>query len=704
MINRYAIKNYLLNDVKLQVRVLILIFSLSSFRSFAQIEKEDEQVEKRIENLATSTDENTDFSEIAEALTYYKSHPIDLNNSNREELLESGLMNEIQVTALLDHISRTGKLIALEELQTIDEFDDGTIENLLAYIKINSESPLLSTSIGTILSDGQNEIIVRTQRILEKQKGFEKLTDVNGPYPNYLGDPYKYYFRYRFSYRRNVSFSVTAEKDAGEQFFDSTQKKGFDFYSAQLTVRDVGIFKTICIGDYSLQYGQGLTLWNGLAFGKSPDVLNIKKSGWGIKPYTSVNEASFKRGIAVSIGKKYFSADIFSSIRKLDANISAVDTLDNIEEISSFQESGYHRTINELADKNSLEEKFIGGHLQYRNSALNIGITGYHSKFDAPLVKTQELYNQYEFTGDEMSAVGIDYSYLYRNLNFFGEVSRSDNSSIATINGLLTSLGPSIALSVVNRYYPRDYQNLNANALRESSNNFNEQGTYFGILTRPLNKFTLSGYFDMFTFPWLRYQVNGPSSGYEYVWQLIYTPSKTIEAYIRGKHTTKPANTDLSEDYAIDFLVPVKQDNYRFNISYKISRAVTMHSRVEYLTLDKEGSDNENGFLIYQDINVKPMGFPLSFNLRYALFDTKSYNSRIYAYENDVLYYYSIPSFYYRGSRFYINVRYRIVKGIDCWLRYAQTVYSNQKTIGSGLDEIDGNSKSEVKLQFRFQF
>jgi hypothetical protein len=76
----------------------------------------------------------------------------------------------------------------------------------------------------------------------------------------------------------------------------------------------------------------------------------------------------------------------------------------------------------------------------------------------------------------------------------------------------------------------------------------------------------------------------------------------------------------------------------------------------------------------------------------------------LYAYESDVLYAFSIPSYYYKGSRFYLLGRYSFGRSLDLWVRYSITHYSNKQVIGSGLDEIDGNNKSEIKLQLRYRF
>ncbi|MEJ7586251.1 MAG: hypothetical protein WKI04_01690 [Ferruginibacter sp.] len=75
-----------------------------------------------------------------------------------------------------------------------------------------------------------------------------------------------------------------------------------------------------------------------------------------------------------------------------------------------------------------------------------------------------------------------------------------------------------------------------------------------------------------------------------------------------------------------------------------------------------------------------------------------------YAYENDVLYSFSIPVFYEKGYRYYVNVNYDLTKKLSVWLRCAQTIYKVQTEIGSGLDEIAGNKKTEVKLQALYQF
>lgn len=116
---------------------------------------------------------------------------------------------------------------------------------------------------------------------------------------------------------------------------------------------------------------------------------------------------------------------------------------------------------------------------------------------------------------------------------------------------------------------------------------------------------------------------------------------------------------------------------------------------------DNKGVNKENGFLSFFDFIYKPMMKPISGVLRLQYFETDGYNSRIYAYENDVLYSYSIPAFSDKGFRYYLTLNYDLTKKLSFWLRWAQTIYKNRNTVGSGLDEIQGSRRTEVKLQAR---
>jgi hypothetical protein len=90
--------------------------------------------------------------------------------------------------------------------------------------------------------------------------------------------------------------------------------------------------------------------------------------------------------------------------------------------------------------------------------------------------------------------------------------------------------------------------------------------------------------------------------------------------------------------------------------------------------------------------------------LRYALFDTDSYDSRLYSFESNALYVFSVPAYFYQGSRAYIMVRYTFLRKFDLWVRYGNFIYSNRTSLSSGPEEITGNRKSDVTVQLRMTF
>ena len=139
--------------------------------------------------------------------------------------------------------------------------------------------------------------------------------------------------------------------------------------------------------------------------------------------------------------------------------------------------------------------------------------------------------------------------------------------------------------------------------------------------------------------------------------QLNYKPNRQLLAYFRYRKRDRGRN-DSNTNEAINQVVDESNQNYRLHFDYQISKSIKIASRIEYTTYSLGESKNESGFLIFQELRYKKLSSPLSFSTRFALFDTQSFDSRIYAYESDVLYAFSIPAYNGRGSRFYIVTKY----------------------------------------------
>ena len=320
-----------------------------------------------------------------------------------------------------------------------------------------------------------------------------------------------------------------------------------------------------------------------------------------------------------------------------------------------------------------------------------------------PVQKRDEPYNLYAISGKNWYNFSIDYSYTYRNLHFFGEAAADKNLNKAFVNGLLLSVDPRVDISFVQRTINKAYQSINGNAFTENTYPTNETGFYLGATIRPAAGWRVDAYGDIYKFPWLKYLVDAPSHGKDFLAQLTYTPNKQVEIYTRFRNETKQVNQ--SDNVSVtNYLISIPKKGWRTQISYKLTPTFSLRNRVEVVWYDNKSIERETGFLTFMDIICKPLLAKYSGVLRLQYFESDSYNSRIYAYENDVLYSYSIPAFSDKGFRYYLTLNYDINKKVSIWLRWAQTVYKDKNTVGSGLDEINGNRRSEVKLQSRWIF
>lgn len=689
--------------------ILILWLSLISLAAGAQ-GSSDEMVKQRIietsvEQIAENLEEGEeiDFTTLLDDLNDFYSKPINLNKASRDELDRLYLLNEQQILALFAHIGRYGPLEDIHELQAIEGWDLNTIYTVLPFVRTSGVNEISKLTFSELFTEGNHDLFLRYQSVLEDQRGY---VSEEGEPPHYPGSKDKLYTRYRYRLGQAVSVGFTAEKDAGEEFFTGSQKQGFDFYSAHLFYQGKGLIRNLVIGDYQLNFGQGLTLWSGLAFGKSAQSLLVRRSSAGVRPYTSVDENRFLRGGAITFGHNALELTLFHSRNRVDGNIVEIADSSDVDTevlVSSFQTSGFHRTPSELFDKDAVLQVYTGGHLAIKKRRFNVGVSVLDARWEADVARNLQLYNQFELNESNTQTLGLDYAVVVKNLNFFGETAISANGGWATLNGVMAALNQSLSVAVLNRQYKRDFHSPLGNPFMESTRPANEHGTYFGASLKLNQRWYINAYADYYDFRWLRFAVNAPYNGREYLTQLTYKPSRRAEFYARYRSKTKARNQSFEEE---ELAIPLatEQQNIRLNGSFLVHPNIRLKSRIEWVNFQFEGQEREQGFLIYQDLNFKKIQSPFTFSLRYALFQTDSFNARIYAYENDVLYFFSIPAYFSTGSRFYVVSKYHVARGVDLWVRYSRWNYDDRQTVGSGFDEILGSTKSEVRVQLRLRF
>jgi hypothetical protein len=373
-------------------------------------------IEQQLENLTeNSEDVETEDDSYLQEMQHFLANPINLNNATESDIKQLKVVTALQIQNLLSYKKLFGNFINIYELQAVPGWHVALIRKIRPYITVDNQ-PRLFTSLASRLKDGQQTVMLRATQVLERSKGY--LLDSSNAKSFYPGSPQKIFLRYKYAYKNLLQYGITAEKDAGEQFFKGKQKAGFDFYSAHFFVRNIGIIKSLALGDFNVNLGQGLTQWMGLAFKKNSDVLNVKRQADVLRPYNSAGEIYFHRGAGITFQKRFIEATAFASYRKLDANF-VVDTLNNDDFVSSLQTSGYHRTSNEAADKNVQRQLTFGGNISFTKNMLHVGVNSVHYYFKYPINKSAEIYNTYALNGSSWGNHSIDYSYTYKNMHFF---------------------------------------------------------------------------------------------------------------------------------------------------------------------------------------------------------------------------------------------------------------------------------------------
>ena len=267
-----------------------------SFNIAAQEVDPGRLIESIIESHLDKIDEQTDVALIIEDLEGFIEKPININATTASELSRLYVLNDVQINKLLEYLSSFGPAYSIYELGTIDGFTPDLLKKIEPFIWFGPGEE--ERKLKDAFHYGSNQLLLRTLGTVQKARGY--LPDENGATP-YEGNQLRYYTRYKYEASDQFSAGFTAEKDPGEAFFKGSNKRGFDFYSAHVSMNINSTFENITVGDFLVRAGQGLVVWQGYTSGKSENVMQISKTNQGIRPSTAVDENLFFRGAATTI-------------------------------------------------------------------------------------------------------------------------------------------------------------------------------------------------------------------------------------------------------------------------------------------------------------------------------------------------------------------------------------------------------------------
>jgi hypothetical protein len=653
-----------------------------------------------IEDITAASEDEINLDAIIEDLVFFSENPINLNATSSEELGRLVFLSDFQIISILEYIKTNGPLLTLYELQTIVSIDYADINKLLPFVTLTRSEK--SGPKRSLFKYGKHDLIIRTRSQIETPEGFKPVPSDNPTASRYYGNKLGLYTRYSFSTRGGLQIGYVGEKDPGEEFFKGTNRNGFDHNSMYIQLSNRGKIKNLVVGDFNADFGQGLTMWTGSSFGKSTDPMNVRKRSKGISKSSSTNENQYLRGTGITLKLGLIELSVFGSFKKIDANI--IDTLSDGNYLySSRPNSGLHRVASEIKNKKTLGEFITGGNANISWKNLKAGITGSFVNLNGIMEPPSQPYQLFTPPLNNRTNLGIDLTYGIGNHLFFGEAATTLGYGSGIITGGLFRLHQLLSVSITGRYYQKDYSTYYTGALADGSSPSNENGILTGFRFFPYRNWQMAGYVDVFQSPWLRFGINAPSRGSDYLLETTYSPKSRLNFSIRYRLKQKEKN-QVVVGSPTRWVVPYSQQALRFNLAYSPTREIQLRSRIEFSWYQEENLPLESGIMVYQDISYRSIKIPLVLTTRLALFETDSWNTRIYAYENDVLYYFSIPAYYSRGSRVYLLAQYSITPKIDIWFRVAQIFFANQTSLGSGLDKIEGSTRSDARIQIRLKF
>lgn len=605
--------------------------------------------------------------------------PVNLNSAGESELTALPGISPLQIKALLDHRNRYGALGSIYELQAVPGFTPDQCRRWKPYIHVGSfaESPTLKQR----MVSGKHSALLRVSREWDPSRNME----------NFYGGAERIFLRYLYRSGRDLQWGVVGEKDAGEPFFKGASKYGFDFYSFHIFLRNYRKLKQVALGDFRVQWGQGLVLWQGSAYAE-PGALTLLRQPAGLLPAQSAAEYNFMRGAALTIRLKRFEITAFLSMRKADAN-KVSDSLQG-EYISSLIRSGYHRTEGELADKGAVMLQMAGVSVQHHNTGWQIGLNALHTQLSLPYYPRSETYNTYAFRGNKLSQAGLNYSARVKNIYLFGETAIASTGGIATVNGMLFHPARGAAVSLLYRNYGKQYAALEANAYG-GTNPANESGAAIRTQLKLMQGITLLLGADWYASHYFRYRMNGIGRGREYHAEWQAQLQKKCVLSMRLLYRSQLLNHSAEE------VVHAPEEKRRLSLRMNFQQSLSMQTqwslRFEQVRSSSEFKQATWGSLFFVDVQSK-LQRTIQFRGRVVFTDVDDYDARVYAYVPGVAYAGRISGFFQSALHFSLMVRKNIGKKMSLWCNLNRM----QPSALQKSEDVAGRTAATIQFLYNF--
>lgn len=568
----------------------------------------------------------TDFEQLQTDLYALHAQPIDLNHTTDEELSQLYFLSPKQIDDILAYADRH-PFESLYELRMIPSLTDYEIRDLLPFVRVSERAQDNNMYAREVFRHASHELVTRLDA--------RNIEDYAGTDPMYAQ------IRYRFDYKKKVVFGAQLRRPAGGGAKDLQ-------YGGYIQLRDIGHLHSLVAGNFQASFGQGLVFAQAFHAGKTMYVASAGQQRNGLRYYSSV-DGNGLHGIGATLRWDW------QKVTRLDVTA--------LYSMKRANDSTWHH--------------LIGANLTLRHKQLELQLNAAENIWsDSIRPYNNATYNRHYFRGRNQAVMGASARYNYGWFDAFAEVATTQNYDrfgddkahwgVGVLAGSRFYPTDGVSLTALYRYYSPWFDNALGYGFSETSRINDENGGYVGFDITRLKNWRFSGYGDVFYFSGVKYGIpQAGTIGYDALAEAQYSAISSQHSAICFSLRLRARKKGLSSTYSV-------RGQFDWSRGPWSLRTTADANYVQ-----------SYGISIAQDIaydfsQLSTIHSPLSLRGRVQFFDAQEWANRIYLYEHDVLYAFSIPASYGLGGRAYVCLQWQIVPQCTIYLRVSETVYNKK--------------------------
>jgi hypothetical protein len=619
--------------------------------------------------------EPEEAADIVERIELLRINPLPINTATQEDLRRLEILSGTDIENILAAREETGPFRSAADLLGIQGVEHDTILLLMNFVTFDvpdrhRRRAVTGFAYRTFLGAE-----------LQERRGFAE--------DRYVGSPLSTSQRLIIeSNDTGLSGGILMHKSAGERSLT-------EHLSGYLHARLVGGRLDIVAGDYRLRSGQGLLFGSGFGISKGGNpTAGIAGRSYGVRTAVSRSSHYVFRGTAISVKTGTATLDILYARTPRTATVYEDGT---VRAITSYP---VYRTEADLARKNTLSETMYGAHLRLAPSrGASAGLAWYALGYDRVFVTDLGT----RFSGDRVHHAAIDWMQPFRWGYVFGEAAAAfPVSAFAILGGTRIRLHEGVELAGLLRSYPAKYTSMYGFSFGERRGSpEDERGFYLGMRVRPRPRFFIEGYGDVFTFTNEGRSPAFPVNGSDLLFRITYPlPGR---ASIEGRYRRRIRDVPFIDDESgiqEQIVTTRRQRNLRVTLVSNPHSRVRLRTRFEHVKVAYPGpEEKEYGFYMAADLQWD-LRANLRIDARFLLYDTDSYDSRLYSMEYDVPGQLRTILLSGQGNVQSIGVRYTVGNTVSVYAKYSETFRNDGEPFGSGWQEVEGPLLNLWMLQF----